>query len=81
MYVIWVRLQSPQDTGECNTHTTEDACLAKRSMFDSSQSMCAWTDPSLLPDGAHPVYSCNYVQPETSWKVVNHARTSTVTIC
>jgi hypothetical protein len=51
-------------------------------MFDSSQTMCAWTDPSLLPvqigeDDENSVFSCNYMEPDMSWKVLHFVRSST----
>ena len=71
--VVCVRVsQSPEDTGECNTYKDEDSCLTRKSMFDSNENMCAWTDPADLPantDDGQQHYPCTFVEPYLSWKV------------
>lgn len=65
-----INMQSPEDTGQCNTYDNKKACLDKKSMFDSSKNLCAWTDPNQLMDDERTTYLCNYVQPVISWKVI-----------
>jgi hypothetical protein len=41
---LFYNLQAPDDDGSCSSHDTQNACLAKKSVFDSSVSYCKWIE-------------------------------------
>ena len=54
-------VQSPSDDNSCKNWLIEDECLARKSVFDSSQFYCKWS--MIYDDNSFP---CNYRTPETS---------------
>ena len=37
-----MHIQGPSDDGSCPAHTTEAECLKRESMFDTTNTYCAW---------------------------------------
>eukprot|EP01032_Pedospumella_encystans_P012590 gene12590-14558_t len=58
-------VQSPSDDGTCSAHATEDSCLNRKSVFDSTVSYCQWQ----LADDLSSA-SCLYRDPVFSLKVI-----------
>jgi hypothetical protein len=54
-------IQFPRDTGECATYDTESKCLAEKSIFDPSTSLCRWKY-----DESSTEPFCEYVTPNFS---------------
>jgi hypothetical protein len=42
-------LQAPSDDGSCHYHTSQDACLHRKSILDSHKTYCVWTPSSSSP--------------------------------
>jgi len=61
LLAIFYDLQAPDDDGSCATFLTSDTCVARKSMFDKSQSYCSWSEVSA---------SCAYQTPSFSILVV-----------
>ncbi len=40
---LFYNLQAPADDGSCVNHVTQEQCLAKKSVFDSTVSYCSWS--------------------------------------
>ena len=69
-FVLSCIIQSPDDNGECSTHTTEASCLAKKSMLDNSQDKCMWVTPEEAPDDSYFTEPyCAYRPPVITVKV------------
>jgi hypothetical protein len=59
-------LESPDDDGSCEKHTTESSCLSRTSVTDSSQSYCQWELQTLHGEEVPDSYACSYQQPQSS---------------
>jgi hypothetical protein len=52
LLAIFYDLQSPSDDGTCTSHVTKSDCLSRKSLLDSSQTYCQWSQYSPnVPDG------------------------------
>ena len=62
LIALFYGLQSPPDDGTCRGRTTEQTCLARKSVFDTSQTYCEWI---LVDDRlpSHNGYICGYREP------------------
>ncbi len=61
LLAVFYDLQGPDDDGTCVTYTTIDICLARKSIFDKSQTYCSWSEASA---------TCAYQPPTFSWMVI-----------
>ncbi len=61
LLAVFYDLQGPDDDGTCVTYTTSDLCLARKSIFDKSQTYCSWSEAN---------DSCAYQPPVFSWMVI-----------
>ncbi len=61
LLAVFYDLQAPDDDGSCATFLTSDTCVARKSMFDKSQSYCSWSEVTA---------SCAYQTPSFSMLVV-----------
>ena len=59
-------VQGPADDGSCPANVTEQTCLSRRSVFDSTQSYCHWG----ISNSQQQLYSCTYQQPQFSIQVM-----------
>ena len=61
---IKTTLQWPSDDGNCVRFPTESACLVRRSIFNSHQSVCQWVQEAhAIPAGRSTIETCRWQNP------------------
>lgn len=55
------------DDGSCPTFETSSSCLARTSMFDTTQSYCSWVEEG--ESAGVEETGCVYVQPQFTYTV------------
>jgi len=61
LMAVFYELEGPDDDGSCPYFDTESTCLARASLFDHTQTYCAFNSVTSL---------CTYKEPEFSWKSI-----------
>jgi hypothetical protein len=60
LLAILYDFQRPDDDGSCRSYTTENACLHRKSLFDSTETYCKWTNrisPNITVDTQLCIYN------------------------
>jgi hypothetical protein len=66
LLAVFYDLGSPYDDGSCEGLGTEEECLSRKSVLDSSQSYCQWE----LPSSTSTANLCSYGESSMSWRSV-----------
>ena len=61
LLAVFYDLQGPSDDGTCVTFISSEACLARKSIFDRSQTYCSWSEGT---------DTCAFQPPSFSWMVI-----------